>query len=652
MGAVTDRVARRCGGAPSGLVTLLAVLCHGTANPALPPAPTVSAQSPASLPSGTPESEDKPALRWLLPPVRIGGTVTYGLRRNIFEDQTRTQSGLSTTLNASTNTYIWQPWFAQVNGGLGFTTSTDSSDGTNTVASRSKSVIVTGNGQLSVLSQSKFPFEAYFQRSDNRVSADLALANSYASQRYGFTQRYYRPAGDATLGWNRSSQSSVDAGRDVQDSLQLRLSHRLEKHNLQFNGDRNTNKHQESGERAVQNNLALQHSYTPDPSFSVQSLANISRSDYRLLQGSNDTRLLQLSSNAFWRPQGQPMTVTGGVRMFALEADSSGLAVNANAVGARLLNANATLGVNYEFNRFTRINAAANLNMTDSRGEKHSSNNQSVGVSYQPDAIALGAFRYNWSTSASGSNSSGGDDAQRQLTLQLSHSLGRSYKLAGGSTIVVDASQGAAVTASSSAVPNSDPVASQRLTHGGSVSWDLPHDAGSVLMRLSASDSRALDGPQDFFQLINFQASSNLPTGGHSSWIGNLTLQATRQGRKQGLDQGQPDKGFVLGSSGSISYQNNRLLGYRRLRFTSDLRLSSDALLPLFGSARDQELAAWDNRLDYSIGRTQLRFNFQVSSSSSPHKSTDPATGLESTQRVNKTNKSIMFSVMRSFGDM
>lgn len=654
-------------------MTLLALLCHGTAHSALPPvlgntaAPPAPASTAATAAlastatSATPalitpaEADDNSGLTWFLPPVRLGGSVTYNFRRDIYDGQSSRQSGLSTTLNASTNTYIWQPWFARVNGTLGFTRSSDSNtanrDVFNANGNSSKSVIVTGGGQLSLLAQSKFPFEAHFQRSDNRVSSNLALGNSYASERYGFTQRYFRPEGDALLGWDRNIQTSDTDGRDVQDSLQLRLSQRLDDHRLQLNGDRTTNKREQSGERAAQDNLALQHSYTPDPSMSVESLVNISRSDFRLLQGSNDSRLLQLTSNAFWRPQGDPLTVTGGVRMFGLETDNSGFGSSANTTSARLLNANANLGATYELNPFTRINGSANVNMTDSQSSNVVTATQTLGVNYQPAVIELGPIHYNWSTSANGSNRTGGDDPERQLTLQFSHNLGRSFRLAGGSTLAVDAGQSVAVTAGNNQNINGEPVATRQLTHSGSVSWDLTQDEGTALVRLSASDSRELDGQEEFFQLVNFQASSNLPTGRFSIWTGNFTIQSTRQGRKPGVSTTEFEKGFVTSSSGSISYQNQRLFGYRRLRFTSDLRLNSDALLPLFGSAADQELAAWDNRVDYAVGRTQLRLNFLISSSSSSTSGAVLVPGAENSQKMTKINKSIMFSVTRNFGD-
>lgn len=663
MGAVADRVAKPIGGAPTLLTALLAMLCHGTAHPALPPV-AAEADAPASAASGAAiQSSDNLGMTWFLPPVRLGGNLSYSLRRDSSDGQQTSQNGLTATLNASTNTYIWQPWFARVNGSLGFTAAMDSS-GNGEAAQRNKSVAVTGGGQLSVLSQSRFPFEAHFQRSDNRAFSDLSLDNGYASQRYGFTQRYFRPEGDVSLGWERNTQTSADTGRDLQDSLQLRMAHRLEQHQLQLSGDRITNKHQKSGEQAAQGNLSLQHSYAPDSTISVESLANISRSDYRLQQGSSNTRLLQLSSNAFWRPTDRPLTVNGGVRIFALETDRAGFGGSDSASGARTLNTNANLGVNYEFNRFTRVNANANVNLVDSNGITSTSTSQSVGASYQPEAIELGPFRYSWGTSANASNQSSGHTSDRQLTLQLSHSLSRSIRLDSGSTISMDASQGLSAAARSGATsgagPGSEQGATKQLTHSGSLSWDLAQQSGAALLRVSVSDSRALDGNQEFFQLVNFQASSNLPTSNYSSWNGNLTVQAVRQGKNappastvpSNSSPGvEPNKGFVTNSSGSISYQNQRVFGVRRLRFVSDLRLSSDAFLPLLGNVRDQELVAWANSLDYSIGRTQLRLNLLVSSNAAPKISIDPLTKVENVESAKKINKSIMFSVSRSFGN-
>ena len=247
-------------------------------------------------------------------------------------------------------------------------------------------------------------------------------------------------------------------------------------------------------------------------------------------------------------------------------------------------------------------------------------------------------------------------ESQKQLTLQLSHSLSRTIRLAGGSTVGMDLSQGVSLNAAQQTA-SLNPPATKQLTHSGSLSWDLSQGTGAAYLRLSASDSRSLDGPKDFYQMINFQASSNLPTGSNSSWNGNLTVQSVRQGRDPlpasvastaASSTQARNQDFATNSSGSVSYQNQRVFGVRRLRFSSDLRLNGQSLLPIFGSSKSQELAAWENRLEYAIGRTQLRLNFMIASIGIPQITIGSPTEAE---RVRKVNRSIMFSVSRSFGD-
>ena len=152
------------------------------------------------------------------------------------------------------------------------------------------------------------------------------------------------------------------------------------------------------------------------------------------------------------------------------------------------------------------------------------------------------------------------------------------------------------------------------------------------MTRLSVSDSRAADGDKEFFQMVNFQASSNLPTSGFSSWTGSLTIQGIRQGTGVGtasdsnsgaaaaaiLPVAARRDDFTVTSTGAVTYQHGRMFGVRNLRFVSDLRLNAQALLPILNGPRDQEMAAWDNRFDYAIGRTQVRLIALVARVKSP----------------------------------
>ncbi|MEO5660031.1 MAG: hypothetical protein ABIQ90_09560 [Polaromonas sp.] len=673
---MSERLVKHVIFSPTMLMALMAMLWPNIGQAALPPAEdnTVqkrdaeSTENSLATSETNADSQTAPGNTWAIPPVRFGGSVSYDLRRDSSDGQSSTQSGLNTTLNASTQTFLWQPWFAQLSGNVGLTMSritshsnSNATDISNT--NSSKNVFLTGGGQLSILPVSRFPFEAHFERSDSRVSNELAIGNGYASQRFGFTQHYTRQQGDSMIGWDRNTQTSARNGRDQQDTWVLNASQNMDKQHMQLTGNRSLNKHENTGESAVQNNVTLQHSYTPNPSFSVESMGNLSQSGYHLVQadnqqGDNKTRITQLSSLAFWRPDDQPLTVTGGARLFTLASETN----NGASVGnISTRNANFNLGVNYELSKFTRLNAGANVNLITTNGLTSNNTNQTIGASYQPDFIEWGNFRYNWSTSGSFVNSTGTDDSSRQLTLQLSHGLSRSYTLSPSSNVSMDVTQ--SITALTSSGTSNQSFSSdgsltnnagstQRLTHSGSLSWSLSKEPGDAMLRLSASDSRTIGGKQDYFQFINLQASSNLPTGDYSSWTGNLTIQAVRQSATiigntsvLGISEQNANEqhGFVTTSSGSVTYQHQRVFGMRRLRFVSDLRLNSQALLPLLGGPQDQETAGWENRLDYSIGRTQLRLNVLVSRTSVPR------VGTGTVEKSSRMNKSIMLSAIRTF---
>jgi hypothetical protein len=632
-------------------MALLALLASSGAGAALPPTESEGAAAGAPEPEGAAAGAPEPR-HWPLPTLRVGGVLAYDLRRDRAEAQERAQSALALTLNLASSSYLWEPWFARADGALGLTMSRDSSttyEFDRQRTDRNRSLIMTGAARLSVLAQSRYPFEAHVDRNDSRVSTELALANGYASERYGFTQHYLRPEGDSMLGWDRNTQTSARNGRDRQDSAQLNLTHALGEHRLQLSGDGARNNHEASGESAAQENLTLQHSYAPGATFALENMANLSRSGYHLRQGDSRTVLAQLSSLALWRPEQQDFTVTGGMRLFALGIDSSAQQQGAAVPGARARNANANLGLNYELSHAARLYASANLNLAENGGARSSNASESVGASYQPASRDWGAAHYGWTASALAANRSGGLEAGRQFTAQLSHNLGRSVRLDSGASVSAQASEGLTAVAITGAA-GAGGSASQ-ITHGGALSWDLSQEAGAAMVRLSASDARTLGGRREFFQLVNLQASSNLAAGAFSSWNGSLTIQAARQGMATlagaaALQAPQGDH-FVPTSSAALSYQNGRLFGVRHLRFTSDLRLNGQSLLPLLGGGQDQETAAWDNRFDYLIGRTRLRVNLLVARSSTIYSGNlAPAKGA-----TERSNRAIVFSLSRSFGN-
>lgn len=553
-----------------------------------------------------------------LAPVQLWGNIGYELRRETIDNKKYMLQSLTTKVNAST--FIWQPWFAQVSGGLGFTTSTSS-----TADGQGASNFVTGSADLSLLPYSRFPFEAHFDRSDSRLNTGLgAVSSAYQTTRFGLTQRYRNPSGDTQYmaSYNRNLWESADFGEDKQDMLRLEMTRRLANQTFQINGDITKNDRPRTNESSLLNTLVARHSYTPDPTLSVENLASLTKTNYRLTQGESDLRYLQLSSFGFWRPTGKPLTVTGSVRLFGLNSDSS------SAPATQTRSASANLGGNYDLTRNTRLNASVNVNMTDNNGVRTVTSDQSAGANYQSDTFDLGAFRYSGFASGSLSNRTDSTDSGQHLTLQAGHSLNRSTAFGGG-TLGLNLNQSASSDFDTHTPANNTDTHSPvivRLSHSGSLTWNDTAGQKTTFLRLSASDSRAVSGAQDFFQILNLQASRNESLGRNVSWAGNLTIQAARQGT------GATPATTVTTSSADLSYRHQRAFGVPRLRFVSELRIYGDAPLPMLASPQEQETRSWENRLDYSIGRLDLRLSARIS-------------------EVNKKQSSLlMFTLNRQFG--
>lgn len=575
------------------------------------------------------------------------------------------QRDVMLTLRAATDTFIWQPWFSRISGNLNFTTSRNSAQSSGGDVNQQfggRSVALSGSGQLNLLPYSPFPFEAHVTRSNSMVTSDLSLPLDYESQLMGFTQRYRRTGGDAMLSFERARQSS-STGTDRQDVVQAAFSHNLKNQRIQLTGSASDNRRDGSGDYAKQANLALQHSYSADSQLSVDSMANVTKTDNFLGQSQSEMRLSQINSQGFWRSSNRPLLLTGGARVLTVTSSFTGPDLVGGPQSSRVRTANANAGGSYDITQYLHFNAAANVGVTENQDRHGTSSSESAGLSYAPAARPLGEFLYSWSASGGINNFSGDGLGGHRENVQFNHGVSRNFSLDDpGSSIAVDAGQMVSVARNSMAGVG-DVAPTRMLTHNAGVSWSKSKDASLTMVRVSASDSRGLDGNQEYFQMLNLQFSSNLQSGSYSSWSGNLTVQATRQGASavalpfsagetgnSTLQSATSHHSFTTSSSGSVSYQHSRLFGVRNLRFSSDLRLNSLALLPVLGSPKDQETAAWENRFTYLVGRTQLHVTTLIARSVVPIYGRNPD-GSEQLSGVTRTNKAIMFSLMRSFGN-
>ncbi len=621
------------------LLGLLACVWQRAAVAALPPA---VGSEPAPT-TGSAQPVEKIDLQ--LPSFRFDGRLSYDARRDTWSGSTASQQAAKVTLGVQADAPIWRPWFGKLTGRIEFTAYRDSAQSNSISGSDSvsgRSVLAVGSARLTLFPMSTFPFEAHFDRSDSRTSTVLSALDGYSSQTVGFSQNNRWNGGNLMVGADRRSQTSlVDAYR--QDVLQMALSFTpAPSHSVQVNAQGQRNRRENTGEFSEQNTLYALHSFNPSFEFGLQNTLDLIRSRYLLAQqgqpqssqSSNTSRQLQLNSYGVWRPQGKPYSGQAGVRLLTFNSDWDSGATDASSVGALMRSFNVNAAGTYTVSPALNLNAGANVNLTNSAGKQEITTSQMVGFNYVPATIALGPYQYGWTTGSSLTNRTDHDDAGRQLIVQLGHTLSRNIEVGQGATLSAQISQ------QGSATGDSARGHTRELTHSGVLSYSTSMGAASTLLQLSAHDARSWGLNPSFFQMVNAQATGNLRTGRFSSWSGSLTIQTTRQRYGLAFDPNHPDSvimvdngdGFVTTSSGSLGYQNGQVFGVPRLVFFSDLRLNGQALLPLLGGPIEQETAAWENRLEYTIGRVFLRFN----------------------TRAGKTggnwNRSLLFTVTRDLG--
>jgi hypothetical protein len=566
--------------------------------PAADPAPTPSPPRPPSAPIIA-----RPAYapeQWQLAPIRLWGDIGYDFRRSSMEGQSKfTRHSVIANLNAST--YIYEPWFAVVNLGLGLTASR-----LNDSELSGSDKYATGYARFNLFPISRFPFEARFLRSENGTDTDLGAEQTYRLTRYGVTQRYRSEDGrdQYSASFDRFTQDSTSVGKDIQNALQLDANFRLRRdHELQVLGTWNHNRRVNTAERNDYETLLARHAFRPDATLSWENSANLTHTDSRFASAESDLRIFQLSSVAFWRPESRPLTVSGSVRLFSLD-NGTGQDSNTTRV------VNASVGANYMFSRNLRALGGVSLTDTDANGQHNRTAIGTAGATYQGDTIDFGKFRYDWFASGTGIETTGAPDRNGfSFNGTFGNSLSRGIDLGNGGTLSFNVAQNV------TALTGVQIEGSQQLFHSGSITWRKrdPESAATSFIRLSATDSRYLNGQREKLQLVNLQLTRTLELGRDRALSGNLTFQTTRRySERPGFDtsfnQGKPESSV----SGELNYRHQNFLGVQRLVFFSQLRLNRQELIQVIGAPNERELRSWENRLDYNIGRLETRLLARV----------------------------------------
>lgn len=506
--------------------------------------------------------------------------------------------------------YIYQPWLATWEAGLGLNLRRTEHD-----SGFSDSDNIIGNAKIRVFPESKFPLELFAESTDTSTDTDLT-GLQLERTRYGFLQRYTTDAGTAfKLGYEQADQRNITTGLDGEveiredetDVLRAGFNKASGPHNIVFDATANTVDRVDSPDLNKTLFSTLRHTYRPSQTLSAEDRLTYNSS--KIIQGNTDfnTDFLQLNSFAFWRPETQkPLRVNGTMRVLGRETE------NQTMDPTTAYTASGTLGATYEWDENWLFNANAGITYLDTETEKATSTNQALNAIYNSDVSELWSLDASWFGQADIRNLTEEDEESLQaIGGQLGYNIGRHVQLKKNSSFNFNIRQSASV------VEDSKDFGSQTLLTTMNFAWNRTNGRRSSMARLSMSDSRtnvsgALNGEVDGeFQLINFQASLDQRINMNSSLRGNITFQVTRNERPEIpgiIDEGNGE--WTPTSTIDVTYLNQRLFNVPMLTFRSTLRFVSNSYVavldePDLPTSRDDK--QWENRLEYYVGRLQLR---------------------------------------------
>lgn len=569
---------------------------------------------------------------WRLAPIRWAGNVGASLRLSGGTNQPRRFQNLETA-NIQGRSYIWQPWFAQVAAGLGLVTSIDRysssvvDSGGSAGSTRSSSTTTTGNFALALLPVSRFPFQLTYDVTDSRTSGELT-GNDFTSRRLGVRQSYRPQTGNTSyvLSYDRSTLDSTSFGRDTLNALTAGVTHAWNAQNIDVTASRTKNDRGNSGESALLSRINARHNYRPEGTLSVDTQASYSSSDLHLLNSglAPDTRsrFFQLNTVGTWRPEeGHPLSVIGSGRVFRSEFSSGGGSTNSNSLAGNI-------AANYRWTPQTTLYGSFGLTQLKNDIESRILTNQAAGITYTPDAIDVGEYKYLWNAGANIANQTGGiEGAQYNLGGNIGHTLLR--------TIALNRAYTASISAGQSYTLNEDSLRglSQTLVHNATASLrGAPTPDSNAYISLTVADARTYGTNENSFQIINLQSSGQIQLSRYAFASANLTVQGTRQASPTA-----PANGFTYNTSGNLNYYHARAFNVPQLRYsliyTANQTQYQSRLQGDINAPRDEVNQSLEQRFDYRVGRIEMRLSGRMA------------------RTEGRNDWLVYFSINRRFGD-
>lgn len=625
MDQIRDRIARA--DAERAQALLMAAVVVPTRREPDPPTGPLAAATPqpdalarTAAASGAPLGGNGNGIRWRLAPIAVGGNVALDERWNRADDGSSSRQTLLSA-NVDLATYVWQPWFIQLRGGAGLLLA----QGSNTDAAgerrKDDSTAWTGRFGLLVFPASRFPFELRGDVSDSRTNSDF-VGSDYRSRRLTASQSYRPPTGSESynLTYEQSTLSSTRLPDDTVRSLRGLMTAIRGSHGFELSGSHTLNERDAAADETRVTALAARHNYRPSHALTVDNLATYNEARVRATALDLATEIRQLSSFATWRPQqgdalyarDHPFYLTGSVRFVESRTGAADAAAETRSF-------NGTVGASYDITRQFRASGGVSASEITFADESTTLASETIGLTYVPDALLLGRWRYAPSAAVNASGTQGAAEGDRAtFGAQFVHGLSRHWSGDGGSvSFNVSQSAGAVHDTLRSDVDRT-------LGHSAGLNWQSGGgSATQSFAGFSASDSRSYGATDSAFQLVNLQLTLRTQLTRTASWSGSLTAQATRarfdavaSGPLPSAPPVSADDGWRKYYSGTLTYENARAFDVPRLRFTLLASANSQQLERRSEGDVDAPRERIDHlveaRLDYAIGRLDARLTLRT----------------------------------------
>ena len=543
------------------------------------------------------------------------GELGYDFLSNRFEsaDDRLEHTGLL-RLNAAG--YIHEPWLATVEGGVGMylrRTDTDSSD--------SSTDNLFGKGIVRMFPQSRFPLDLFAEKTDSRTDTDLT-GLVIDRTRYGINQSYISETGATmNLGYEHSDTSSITTTtatgeslrEDVSDLFRAAFIKAFGAHSIAFDSTANKVDITNSVDFNETIFATLRHAYSPSPTFSSEDMLTYNKNDVTTASSKFESDVIQLNSFGFWRPRTKrPLRVNGTVRAVTRATETLTLESETQT-------ANGTLGATYEWSPRWVFNANAGIAGSETENQTTTTHFQAGSAIYTSPVYRPLELDASWFGQMDLRNTDVDGDSVQEAGGQIGYNLDKSIAAENRHFYSMRFSQ------SINSITDTNDFSSLSLFSTASLSWNRRGTRSNGMARFSMSDNRTVaSGPnsddiEGEFQLINLQASLDNRISSTSSIRANATLQVTRNYKPNipGLIEGGNGE-WAPTSTVDISYFKLGVFQVPNLSFHSIFRHVSNSYVPLVGDTTgrvERDDNQWENRLEYTVGRLQLRAISRLSDS-------------------------------------